>query len=112
MRIEHCLFTQTCTKTTNYSQTNYKYTKLSQNWLHFSKISNRAKKGAFKGASKDTKKALGKKAKEHYGNPEGWSKEDLDEMKDFIDEVPSKYLKKVPKDVVRNEYRSEFSVVR
>lgn len=67
-----------------------------------SKFPTRAKKGAFKGASRDAKKEFGKKAKDVYGKPEDWSKEDLDDMKDFIDEVPSKYLKKVPTDVVRD----------
>ena len=64
------------------------------------KFSTRAKKGAFKDAPRDAKKEYGKKAKDVYGEPERWSKEDLDDMKDFIDEVPSKYLKKVPKEVV------------
>ena len=69
----------------------------------FLKFSIRVKKGAFKDASKDTKKALGKKAKDYYGEPEKWSKETLDDMKDILDEVPLKDLKTVPKDEVRNE---------
>ena len=75
-----------------------------------SKFPTRAKKGAFKGASRDAKKEYGKKAKDVFGMPEKWSKEDLDDMKDFLDEVPSKYLKKVPTDVVRDKYHLELEL--
>ena len=61
----------------------------------------RAKKGGFKKASKDAKKKYAEKAKEYYGNPEDWTEDILDDLKDIIPDIKSKDLKKVPKDVVR-----------
>ena len=60
----------------------------------------RAKDGAFKDASKNEKEKLAKKAEEYFGKPKDWTKKDLDDMKDFRKEIPTKVFKKVPKDVV------------
>lgn len=63
-------------------------------------IFSRAKKGAFKDASKEEKKKYGKETKNAYGKPEAWTKENLDDMKDLFPYISSKDLKKVPKHVV------------